>query len=308
MQALPSSSPETRAPEIGPMDGSLHVAFLGLGHIGMPMAKRVAAKFPLVVWNRTPAKSEALMGDGIRISTSPRECVREAQVIVTCVSDSRALEDVLVSDEGVLAGIQPGAVLVDMSTVGRAAALAAARWVEARGARFVDAPVSGSVGPAQRGELLGLVGGADADVARAEPVLGTMCRRLLRAGGVGQGQALKVVLNGMGAHHVIAFASMLVLGERAGLARETLLEAFTSGAFASPQYVAKRKKVSERDYSAEFSLELALKDGALNVALQDEVRFVLPVHREIAREFAQAVADGLGEEDLFAIEKYFARR
>ncbi len=99
----------------------------------------------------------------------------------------------------------------------------------------------------------------------------------------------------------MAFASMLALGERAGLDRGTLLEAFTSGAFASPQYIGKRKKIAERDYSAEFSLALALKDGALNVALQDEVRFVLPVHREIAREFAQAVADGLGDEDLFAI-------
>lgn len=308
MQRLPSSSPESNAPEVGPSASSMRAAFLGLGNIGMPMAKRVAARFPLTVWNRTLAKADALAAEGVRVATSPRECVRDAKVIVTCVSDGRALEEVLVSDEGVLAGIEPGAVLVDMSTIGRASALEAARLVERHGGRFVDAPVSGSVGPAQRGELLGLVGGSDADVARVEPVLGAMCRRWLRAGGVGQGQALKVVLNGVGAHHVIAFASMLALGERAGLARETLLEAFTSGAFASPQYIAKRQKVSERDYSAEFSLELALKDGALNVALQDEVRFVLPVHREIAREFAQAVADGLGEEDLFAVEKYFARR
>lgn len=308
MQPPLSSSQPSNAPELGPSADPVRVAFLGLGHIGLPMARRVAARFPLAAWNRTLGKADALAPLGVRIAPSPRECVQDAQVVVTCVTDGRALEEVLVSEEGVLAGIQPNAVLVDMSTVGRADALEAARLTERHGARFVDAPVSGSVGPAERGELLGLVGGSDADVARVEPVLGAMCRRWLRAGGVGQGQALKVVLNGVGAHHVIAFASMLALGERAGLARETLLEAFTSGAFASPQYLAKRKKVTERDYSAEFSLELALKDGALNVALQDEVHFVLPVHREIAREFAQAVAEGLGDEDLFAVEKYFGRR
>jgi 3-hydroxyisobutyrate dehydrogenase-like beta-hydroxyacid dehydrogenase len=209
----------------------------------------------------------------------------------------------------VLSAIEPDAVLVEMSTIGRAAAREAARAIEARGARFVDAPVSGSVGPAARGELLALVGGADADVERATPVLRTMCDRLLRAGGIGQGQALKVVLNGVGAHHFVAFASMLALGERAGLARETVVHAFTSGAFASPSYVSKRDKVLARDYgSAEFTLALALKDGALNLALQQEVGLTLPVQREITREVAQAVAEGLGDEDLFAMEKYFTHR
>jgi len=133
-----------------------------------------------------------------------------------------------------------------------------------------------------------------------------MCDRVLRAGGVGQGQALKVVLNGVGAHHFVAFASMLALGEKAGLARETIVQAFTSGAFATPSYVSKREKVLARDYgSAEFTLALALKDGALNLALQEEVGLPLPVQREITREVAQAVASGLGDEDLFAMEKYF---
>jgi 3-hydroxyisobutyrate dehydrogenase-like beta-hydroxyacid dehydrogenase len=136
-----------------------------------------------------------------------------------------------------------------------------------------------------------------------------MCKRVLYAGGVGQGQALKVVLNGVGAHHFVAFASMLALGERAGLERATIVEAFTAGAFATPSYVSKRPKVLQRDYAApEFSLALALKDGALNLALQEEVGLALPVQREITREVAQAVAEGLGDEDLFAMEKYFEQR
>jgi 3-hydroxyisobutyrate dehydrogenase-like beta-hydroxyacid dehydrogenase len=194
---------------------------------------------------------------------TPADAARGASIVVTCVADAMALEQILGGPQGVLSAIEPEAVLLEMSTIGRAAAREAARAVESRGARFVDAPVSGSVGPASRGELLALVGGGDLDVERAMPVLRTMCNRVLRAGGVGQGQALKVVLNGVGAHHFVAFASMLALGEKA---------------------------------------------GALNLALQQEVGLVLPVQREIAREVAQAVAEGLGDEDLFAMEKYFAHR
>jgi 3-hydroxyisobutyrate dehydrogenase len=284
------------------------VSFLGLGNMGRPMARRVAAAFPLTVWNRTGARADGLSALA-RVATTPADAARGASIVVTCVADAMALEEILGGPQGVLSAIEPDAVLVEMSTIGRAAAREAARAIEARGARFVDAPVSGSVGPAARGELLALVGGADADVERATPVLRTMCDRLLRAGGIGQGQALKVVLNGVGAHHFVAFASMLALGERAGLARETVVHAFTSGAFASPSYVSKRDKVLARDYgSAEFTLALALKDGALNLALQQEVGLTLPVQREITREVAQAVAEGLGDEDLFAMEKYFTHR
>jgi 3-hydroxyisobutyrate dehydrogenase-like beta-hydroxyacid dehydrogenase len=291
------------------MAGSSVTAFLGLGHMGAPMARRVAAVAPLVAWNRTREKAEALADVAVRVAPTPRDAARGASVVVTCLADGRALEQVLGGDDGLLAGIEPDTVVVDMSTIGRAAAREAARAVESRGARFVDAPVSGSIGPATRGELLAMVGGADGDVERATPILQAMCSRILRAGGVGQGQALKVVLNGLGAHHFVAFASMLALGERAGLARETIVEAFTSGAFATPSYVSKRDKVLARDYSAaEFTLALALKDGALNVALQQEVGLPLPVQREIAREIAQAVGEGLGDLDLYAMERYFAPR
>jgi 3-hydroxyisobutyrate dehydrogenase-like beta-hydroxyacid dehydrogenase len=289
------------------VEGRVRVAFLGLGKMGGPMARRVAAEFPLAVWNRTRERAEAFEGTAT-VGRTPRACAKGASVVITCVADGRALEQMFAGEEGLLAGLDPNAVLVDMSTIGRAAAKEAARAALARGARFVDAPVSGSVAAAESGELLALVGGADPDVLSVEPVLQTMCSRIVRAGGVGQGQTLKVVLNGVGAHHLIAFASMLALGERAGLGREALVEAFTAGAFATPSYVGKRAKVLARDYAPEFALTLALKDVALNVMLQEEVGLRLPVQREIAREIAQAVAEGLGGEDLFAIEKYFAQR
>jgi 3-hydroxyisobutyrate dehydrogenase-like beta-hydroxyacid dehydrogenase len=164
------------------------------------------------------------------------------------------------------------------------------------------------VAPATRGELVAMVGGAKKDVRDAEPVLRAMCKRQILAGGVGQGQTLKVLLNGIGAHHFVAFGSMLALGERAGLSRETIVDAFTSGAFASPSYIGKRAKVLARDYAPEFSLALALKDAKLNIELQDEVGLRLDVLRTIARTLQSAVRGGLGEQDLYAIEKWFEGR
>ena len=282
------------------------VAFLGTGAMGLPMASNLVRKgFPVQVWNRHHDRAQPVVALGAKLKSTPLECVQGARVIVTMLRDADALSSVLERPDGVLTGIEKDAVLVDMSTTGRAAALRAAELVRGLGARFVDAPVSGSVGPAERGELLALVGGKLNDVTRAQPVLNAMCKRILHAGDVGQGQALKVVVNGIGAHHVVAFTSMLVLGERLGIARRILLEAFTTGAFASPSYVSKKEKVLAKDYSPEFSLALALKDTKLNVDLQQEAGLPLPVLREALRALEKGVEEGLGDEDLFALEKYY---
>ena len=289
------------------------VAFLGLGGMGRPMAARlVEAGLPVRVWNRTRGPEKALAKLGATPASTPRECAEGADVVITMLSDAEALASVLEGRDGVLATFanehrNPRPVLVDMSTIGRKAAIAVGRRAEAHGARFVDAPVSGSVRPAGRGELLALVGGTIRSVERIRPILEVLCKKLIHAGGVGQGQALKIVLNGVGAHHLVAFTSMLALGERGGLARDILLDAFTTGAFASPSYVGKRDKVLARDFTPDFSLALALKDCALNRALQEELGVVLPVHRAIFEDIASGVKEGLGELDLFALEKHYAR-
>jgi 3-hydroxyisobutyrate dehydrogenase len=269
-------------------------------------ARLVQGGLAVAVWNRNAARAEPLAKLGATVARTPAEAADGADVVVTMLSDASALRAVLGGKNGLLAGLSPGALVIEMSTAGRAAARRAAKQVERAKGRFVDAPVSGTVGPAERGELLAMVGGSAEDVARADAVLRLMCRRTIHAGGVGQGQALKVLLNGIGAHQFVAFTSMLVLGERAGLAREVLVDAFTSGAFASPSYVGKRAKVLARDFTPEFSLGLALKDANLNVELQDEVGLRLDVLRAIERVLERAVASGLGDEDLYAVEKWFS--
>jgi 3-hydroxyisobutyrate dehydrogenase len=279
------------------------VAFLGLGNMGLPMARNVAKTFDVVAWNRTPKPSS-----GLASAATPAACVDGARFVVAVFSDAATLLDVLERPDGVLASLAPGAIVVDMATTGRRGALAAAEAVHERGGRFVDCPVSGTVAPAERGALVGMVGASDDDLRETEPLLRTMCARLIHAGGVGQGQALKVVLNGVGSHHFVAFASMLALGERAGIPRSAIVDAFTSGAFASPSYVGKRTKVLARDYTPEFALALAKKDIGLVVELEEEVGLPLPVLRALVAEIEGGVREGLGDDDLFGIERRFANR
>ena len=291
------------------------MAFLGLGAMGLPMATRVAqfaksgtrVKFELSVWNRTSKRAAPLAKAGVEVAPTPRECAQGAEFVFTMVSDVEALRALASGPDGLLAGLGKRATWVEMSTIGRTAALELAKLAEAQGAKFVDAPVSGSIGPAERGELAMLVGGAPRDVQRLEPLFMAMAKRVIHAGEVGQGQALKVVLNGVGAHQVIAFTSMLVLGLKAGLTRATLVDAFTSGAFGSPAIVGRKAKVLAKDYAAEFSLEQSRKDAQLNLDLQKEVGVDLPVQREIYSEMSAAIAQGLGGDDQFGMERFYGK-
>jgi 3-hydroxyisobutyrate dehydrogenase len=288
----------------------VRVGFLGLGHMGSAMAARLVAnaEFEVAVWNRTPSRVRSLRKLGAIAAGTPHDAAVGAKFVITMLSDGDAIRDILDGDDGLIEGLEEGATWIEMSTIGRDAAIAIKARVEAAGAVFLDAPVSGSLGPATRGELVAMVGGSEKQIANAEPVLNALCKRIIFAGAVGQGQALKVILNGVGAHHVVAFTSMLALGERAGLARKVIVDAFTSGAFASPSYVSKRAKVLARDYSPEFSLDLTLKDVKLNLELQRATATPLPVVQLITSIIEEAIAAGLGPEDLYSLEKVFAKK
>lgn len=277
-----------------PASATTVVSLLGLGAMGRAMRERMVSEgLEVVAWERrqaTPTLADAVGG---------------AAVIVMMLSDDHAMLEVL---DAALAHARPGALFIDMGTSGVAAAREADARARARGCAFIDVPVSGTVGPARKGTLLGFAGGAPEDITRAKPVLGVLCRRVIHAGGVGQGQALKVVLNGLGAHHLVAFASMLALGERAGLDRAAIVDAFTDGAFASPSYVGKKARVLERRYGEpEFSLRLTQKDLRLARELAATSGMTLRALDAVDGEVARGVEAGLGDEDLFALEKVYDR-
>jgi 3-hydroxyisobutyrate dehydrogenase-like beta-hydroxyacid dehydrogenase len=278
------------------------IAFIGLGTMGLPMAQNLArAGFSLRVHNRSAGRAERLRELGAEVAPSPRDAASGAGVVITMLTGGEAVEEVLFGPEGA-AGLG-GQLFVDMSTIGPSAARQIAAKLSSTGARFVDAPVSGSRLPAENAELVVLAGGEASDVAELDPVFRALARKVIHAGPVGAGQTLKIVLNGLGCQHLLAFASMLRLGEKAGLGRETLVEAFTAGAFSTPAYVAKQSRVLDRRYDdPDFVLELVLRDALLCRELQRDLAMPMPTHQAAHAEVERAVQSGLGQADLFGVE------
>ena len=286
----------------------MRVGFLGIGTMGAPMAKHVlAAGHALAVYNRTRARTEPLAAAGARVAATPADAARDAELVITMLSDERALDAVLAGDDGLLAGLSPGAIVVEMSTIGRAAALDAAARVAARSARFVDAPVSGTRGPAIAGTLLVMAGGEAAVVEAARPVLAAF-GRVVHVGPVGSGAAMKLVLNGLGAQMLTALCSMLGLADRLGLDRARVLDVVQGGAFASPTFAGKRPRLLSDAPGADPDFTIALWEKDQRLVLEEAARhgYALPQLEAVRAVLQRALALGLGDEDMAAVVRLYA--
>jgi 3-hydroxyisobutyrate dehydrogenase/2-hydroxy-3-oxopropionate reductase len=276
------------------------VGFAGLGRMGAAMARRVLhAGFPLTVWNRSAAKADGLVAAGARRALTPRDLAAAADVVVTMLADADALDAVLRGDDGVLAGLRPDAVVVDMSTIGPTAAAACAAAVAERGARWLDAPVSGSVALAQQGTLTIMAGGAAEALDRARPVLESMGQKILHLGPETAGAAMKLVINSMLAVINEAVAEGLVLAERSGIERETAYDVFAGGVVAAPYVLYKRDAFVRPDETpVAFTIDLMRKDLRLAFAVAEELGVPLAAVRAADEVLAQAEEQGLGTADF----------
>ncbi len=278
------------------------IGFLGLGTMGAPMAMRLLkAGFPVVVWNRTPAKARPLAEAGAKIGKGPAQVAAEAEIVITMVSGSTDVEAVVLGPDGVLDGMRPGSVLIDMSTVSPAISRKLAAAVTTKQAEFLDAPVVGSRGPAADGMLIILVGGLPITLERCRPALVAMGKRLVHAGGVGAGSALKLATNLMLAHLAAGLAEALLLVQRAGLDPQQYLEVLEASPFRSPWYETKGAKMIHRDFSTNFALKHMRKDLGLMRVLADEVGVPLPISGAIEQLFQQSEQAGRGELDYSAV-------
>jgi 3-hydroxyisobutyrate dehydrogenase-like beta-hydroxyacid dehydrogenase len=283
----------------------VNVAFLGLGTMGAPMAHLIlAAGYRLTVWNRSPARAAPLVARGARAAASPAEAAQAAELVITMLADEPAVAQVIAGARGVTEGLAAGALVVDMSTVGPGLSRRMAEVVRARGGAFIDAPVAGTRAPAEKGALLVLAGGAAADVARARPVLEAM-GDVWHLGEVGRGAAMKLVLNGVGAHMMAGLGALLCLGAAHGLEARTMLDVIQASAFFSPLYGAKGKKILARDFSADFTLALMLKDQELVLDAARAASYPMPTEQTVRDLLAAATAAGLGDGDLCGLVRHF---
>ncbi len=291
--------------------GSIGVGFAGLGRMGAAMAEHLAAAgFDLTVYNRTSAKADAFAAShSCGSARTPRELAAAASIVVTMVADGPALVALLDGDDGLLAGLRAGSVVVDMGTSGIEHTQLARKQLAARDVSLVEAPVSGSVATAAAKGLMVMTAGDDAAVEQAMPVLEAIAGKIMRVGGPGAGAAMKLAVNAVLFGLNQAIAESLVLAERSGIDRLTAYEVFASSAIAAP-VVHYRRAVFERPEStpATFSIDLANKDLDLILALAAQVGATMPQADANRAVMEQASEFGLGDRDMGEVATFLRER
>ncbi|HTS00998.1 MAG TPA: NAD(P)-dependent oxidoreductase [Thermoanaerobaculia bacterium] len=276
----------------------LRVAFLGLGSMGGPMARRiVGAGFPVIVWNRDPRRAAPFSALGVSVAETPRQAASRAEVVCTMLADPLAVEAVASGPDGLLAGLSPGALWLDFSTVTPATSRACDARTRERGARFCDVPVAGSVKPAADGTLKILAGGDAADLERARPVLEAVSKGVLNFGPVGQGSAMKLVNNLLFGVTLAAFGEALGLARRLGLPEKETTEWLLSIPSVSPYLKAKMDFLAGGGDPPAFQLSLMEKDLRLMVEAGGGP-FHAPVVDAARHDYERARKAGLGERDF----------
>ena len=279
------------------------VAVLGIGAMGHGMAtSALRAGIPTVVWNRDPKATRDLAELGADVAESAADAAGRAAIVVTMVTDADAVVSIA-RDHGMLAALAPGAIWVQMSTIGVAGFERVAAVVEAqrRDVTLVDAPVSGSKDPAAQGQLTIFASGPDEARSRVAPLFDALGQRTIWVGAAGAGSRLKVVNNTWLAFASEAVAASVALARRLDLETDTIEDALGGSPLVSPWQAAKLQRVAEGDFSAQFALTLALKDVHLALEAGGDGRFATLAC--LADEWQQAVDQGLGDQDLTVVTR-----
>lgn len=290
------------------LDGAgVAVGFVGLGVMGWPMAANVVlAGFPVFVHNRTKERADAFArsSEGVTVCASPAEVAALADVVLTMLADGSAVDEVFLGEMGLLAGAKPGAVFVDMSTIGPEHAAALGERVKDAGFELVDAPVSGSVSTAKSASLLVMAGGSETAVARVRPVLEAM-GSMMHVGPSGSGATMKLAVNTVVYGLNQSLSEALVLAERAGLDRRLTYDVFANSAVAAP-FVHYRRTAFERpgEVPVAFRLELASRDLQLILELGEKVGADLRQAETNLEVLDQAADGGFGNEDVSAVASF----
>ena len=274
------------------------VAFIGIGIMGRRMAKNVLkAGHSLRVYNRTVAKTEELLGLGATIAASPRQAAQGADAVITMVADPPALAAVLDGPEGAFVGCRRGAFVIDMSTVDPETSRAMAARAQARGLRYLEAPVTGGVGAAEQGTLLIMAGGTMEDFQAVKPLLETMGKKVLRVGQMGSGAAMKLTTNMVASSISAAMAEALVFAAKAGLEPSLVVEILAD---RSPLIARWAPRVLAGEFSPFFPLRLAHKDVHLALDTARGLGVPLFALAAVAQLQTAALAKGLGDLDQTA--------
>ena len=274
------------------------IGFVGLGSMGAPLAGRLLPGNQVQGTNRTKAKAGALIEQGLIWRDTPREAAVGADVVFSMVTDDAALAAVTSGPDGILAGLWPGAVYVDMSTVSPQASRELARRVHWAGATMIDAPVSGSVPAAESGTLTIMAGGSEEAFGKVAPLLRRLGSNVTHVGGNGQGLQLKLAINISLAAQMLAFSEGLLLAERGGIDPALAARAMTESAIGSPMLQARVPLVLDLPDRAWFDVQLMHKDIRLALGAASESGVPLPAASAADRALSWAEELGYGHRDI----------
>jgi 3-hydroxyisobutyrate dehydrogenase-like beta-hydroxyacid dehydrogenase len=283
------------------------IGFVGLGSMGAPLAGRLLSENRLYGTNRTRGKAEALVGRGLLWRDTPREVAAAADVVFSMVTDDAALHGITGGPDGILAGLAPEKVYVDMSSVSPEASVAVAERVRLLGAWMLDAPVSGSVPQAEQGKLAIMVGGDRAAFHRVEPLLAQLGRPVTHVGGNGHGVLLKLAINISLAVQTLAFSEGLLLAERGGIDPALAAHVMATSSIGSPMLAARVPLLLDLPADAWFDVALMHKDIRLALQQAQALRLLLPAATAADRELATADQLGYAHRDIAALREVLDR-
>ena len=275
----------------------MRVAFLGMGIMGRPMAANlVKAGHEVTIWNRTPGKDV----EGARTASSPSDAARGVEVVWMCVSDTKAVENVLFGPGGVEEALADGMTIADSSTISPSATLRFAERVKARGVAYVDTPVTGSKIAAEGGSLIFMAGGDEAALAHLDPLFKAMGKQVFHMGETSKGQATKLAMNLQIALIYEGFAEALTLATKLGVDIARLMPLVQASMVRSGVVDYKAPFVLKRDFSPNFPLRLMLKDIHLALDAAKESRVRLPGLEAVEQVYDLAAEEGHQDLDYAA--------
>ena len=288
------------------MEGAKVVGFLGLGNMGAPMVSNLLkAGFSVVVWNRTESKARPLLEKGAVWADSPQRVAEKSDVVITMLADAHAVREVLLGPDGVAASNRRGLRILEMSTISPADSVAIAQELSKRGIVMLDSPVSGSAKAAADAALTVIAGGDPSVIESLHPVLQAMAKNVFHMGPNGTGCYMKLVNNVVLAAVLAGFSEAFVLGKKAGLPPQKMLDVILQGSARCPLLEFKGKAIVEGNFVPTFALRLMQKDLSLALATADEVKAQMPLTSFLNELHQAAISAGLGDRDFSSIVQVF---
>src|SRR6266704_4594754 len=281
-----------------------NIGFIGMGHMGSHMVRRLLdAGYQVTVYDRTEEKAQEVGQRGAQVAQTPKDLAANCQVVMACVTNDEAQQDVMFGPEGALAGVHGGSVIIDLSTVSPDASRRLYQAAKQKGVPMIDAAVSGSVPQVEQGSLVIFVGGEHKTFEQCTPILDILGKNSFYMGASSMGTTMKLVVNTLLGLGMQALAEAIALGEKAGIEQDLLLDVLGQTAVLTAGQKSKLANVKRDQYPTQFALSLQHKDFRLILSEAAEILVPLPVTAAAEQMYTAAMAKGM-DEDFSIIIKF----